>query len=113
MADNMAKSLLCKLKLSGLDCCRLDSSLNLEYVGSITSSLVVLPYGLHGVVGTGFSGLDIEVLKFNKDLCELELTALSNCSKFKELYIYPSQSVLVQDLIKLYPNLNIVYRREK
>lgn len=101
----------CRLKFIGIDDWRLDSNYNLTYVGCIDRPIIPLPHGIHGLIGVGFSGLDIEVLKFNKDLVEFCYTSLSNCNKLRELHVYENQLGLIYDLSKLYPNLKIVIRK--
>lgn len=106
-----SNALSCRLKLLGILGSVLDDSNNLVYVNSVTSPYVILPYGIHGLIKTGFSGLPLEVLKFNKDLVEFELTSLSNCNNLREIYIYSSQISLIKGLSKLYPNLQVVIRK--
>ena len=107
----MGSTLGCRLKILGIVDYKLDEFDNLLCVDSIKTPIVVLPYGLKGLLSTGFSGLDLEVLKFNKDLCNFELTSLSNCNKLRELYVYERQLDLVKDLKFLYPNLQILIRK--
>lgn len=102
----------CRLKFLGIDDWKLDKDNNLFYVGSIFSSIIVLPYGLHGLIGTGFSGLDLEVLKFNKDLVEFEPMSLANCNKLRELYVYEHQLSLIKGLENMYSDLQIIVRKD-
>lgn len=112
MSSLDSDTLMCRFKFIGLYGCKLDSGLNLTYVEGSSSKTVILPYGLHGLIGTGFSGLDIEVLKFNKELSEFNITALSNCNKLKEIHIYANQLDLLCNLNKSYKDLQIIIRKE-
>lgn len=105
-------TLKCRLLYSGIRDFKLDSDKNLTYIGDITCNKVTLPYGVVGLVGTGFSGLPLESLKFNKDLVNFEYTSLSNCKGFKRLHVYENQLHLVSDLKKLYPDIEIIIRKE-
>ena len=112
MIKTEGSTLQCYLKLAGVLGCKLDESNNLIYVERILTSVIVLPCGLIGLKGTGFSGLDLEVLKFNKNLVNFESTSLANCNKLRELYVYKSQLNLVQDLKHMYSDLKIIERKE-
>lgn len=90
----------------------MDEKDNLISVGSVDSDRVILPYGLKGLIGVGFSGLSIKFIKFNKDLVRFEKTALSNCKDLTEITLYNNQLSLIQDLHSMYPNLIIVIHKE-
>lgn len=109
----MDEALLCRLKLCGLTECTIDDDNNIINCSSISSSTVLLPYGVHGIKGVGFSGLNkLKVMKFNKDLVELSDTALANCKNLEEIYLYESQLHLVSNLKFMYKDLVIRLRRE-
>lgn len=109
----MDKALLCRLKLCGLPDCTIDENNNIIECDKVNSPLVILPYGVHGICGVGFSGLnELQIVKFNKDLVELSDTAFANCKNLKEIYIYESQLSLVSNLVFMNKNLIIKIRRD-
>lgn len=112
MKRDIGDTLRCRLKFLGFEGIILDNDSNLLSVKGVRTSTVILPCGLHGLKGVGLSGLDFEVLKFNKDLVEFEFTAVANCSKLREVYLYEHQLYLVKDFKKLYPDLIICIRKE-
>lgn len=112
MGSLNSDTLKCRLKYSGICDFKIDSDFNLVYVGSILSEIVVLPYGLRGLIDTGFSGINkLRVLKFNKELIRFEFTSLSNCNNLSEIYVYENQLPLVVPLKDLYPSLIIHIRK--
>ena len=112
MSNFQGDTLGCRLKLLGIKDWNLDEKSNLTYVGGISSPIVIIPYGVHGLIGTGFSGLDLEVLKFNKDLVRFELMSLANCNKLRELYVYKHQLPLISGLEVMYSDLQIIVRKD-
>lgn len=114
MSNNYGNSdtLGCRLKLLGIVGYKLDNEDCLIYVDDVLNNRVVLPYGIKGLRGTGFSGLDIESISFNKDLEIFEISSLENCSKLKEIKIYENQVCLISDLHKLYPDISVLIRKE-
>lgn len=112
MVGKPSDTLMCRFKYLGLIDCKLDSENNLIYVDSTLSSKVILPYGLNGIIGVGFSGLPIKTLKFNKELNRFEPTALSNCTELREIIIYKHQLSLVEDLNYMYPDLIVSISKE-
>ena len=105
-------TLKCRLRYSGIREFKLDSNDNLTFVGTIEGTKITLPYGVVGLIDTGFSGLPLESLKFNKDLVNFEYTSLSNCSNLKRLHVYKHQVDLVSRLKDLYPDIEIIIRKE-
>lgn len=114
MSNNYSNSntLGCCLKLLGVRGYKIDSDNCLIYVDDIINNRVVLPYGIKGLRGTGFSGLAIESISFNKDLEIFEVSSLENCSNLKEIKVYEHQVHLISDLHKLYPSINVLIRKE-
>lgn len=106
-------TLLCYFKIAGITDIVLDRELNIKYVGVCNTKNITLPRGVHGIVGTGFSGLDIEVLKLNKELCLIEESSLSNIPNFKKIVIYPNQVDITNFLKSVYSSLDIVVRGDK
>lgn len=111
MSSNKGDTLGCRLRLSGIKDYKVDEEGNIIYVGDILIPSVVLPYGVHGLKGTGFSGLDIEVIKFNKDLIEFESTSLANCNKLREVHVYQHQLPLISGLGHMYSDLQVIIRK--
>ena len=101
----------CRLKLLGIVGWRLDDENCLIYVEDILSSRVVLPYGLKGLRGTGFSGLDLESISFNKELEIFEISSLENCNKLREIKVYEHQLCLIKHLQVLYPDIDVLIRK--
>lgn len=112
MSTVESDTLKCRLRFIGLWGCVLDENLNLTLVNGIESPIISLPYGLHGLLGVGFSGLEVEVIKFNKELVLFEDTSLANCAKLRELHVYKSQLEMVSCLSSTYPDLMIKVRKE-
>lgn len=105
------KTIYCKLRLIGVNGCKLDSDNCIIFVEDISRPNIVLPSEIKGLRGTGFSGLDIESITINKGLDIFEISSLENCKQLKRIFLYESQLELFSELFTLYSDLEIKIRK--